>query len=181
MNCKERDDKNKLYNERQTEVGHPLKTLRGSTVGRSPRYGVGKFIGGAFYFHKFYADEAMDREGYFLFNLALEKCPFEFNCVKHNLNTGDVYLVECPEFDTAREPRVGRMFGIRYDDQTTFVTKSYPQIFHHKWIWVKNDYTGFDISESWEWSKKWLSILKEPADGSNLNNWEQQLKRYNLI
>ena len=39
------------YNQSQTETGHPLKTLKGSRVGRS-KYGVGKSIGGSIYVYK---------------------------------------------------------------------------------------------------------------------------------
>ncbi len=53
-------------------------------------------------------------------------------------------------------------------------------IWHHKWLWVKDDYTGFDIEESYRWSEKWLAVLKEPADENGAERWEKQLERYGL-
>ena len=41
------------YNQSQTEIGHTLKTLKGSRIGRS-KYGVGKSIGGSIYVYKDY-------------------------------------------------------------------------------------------------------------------------------
>lgn len=49
-----------------------------------------------------------------------------------------------------------------------------------KWLWVKNDYTGFDVRESWEWSRKWFSTLKETSDGNGIQRWNAQLDRYDL-
>ena len=49
-----RYQKNRAYNQSQTEIGHPLKTLKGSVVKRSSKFGVGKEIGGQIYAHKNY-------------------------------------------------------------------------------------------------------------------------------
>ena len=54
-------------------------------------------------------------------------------------------------------------------------------IYHHKWLFVKDDYTGFDIDESYEWSKEWLSKLPEKADGTNQERWINQLRKYNIV
>ena len=45
---------------------------------------------------------------------------------------------------------------------------------------VDNDYIGFDVKASWEWSKKWLSTLRETADGNSKEAWEAQLHKFNL-
>lgn len=168
------------FNESQTEVCSLLRTLKGSVVRRS-KLGVGKEIGGKLYFHKNYVcPEILNKQALKMYTKYRDECPFEFNLIRYNLDNGDVSLVECPDFDTAREPVVGRYFTISYSDLTVLKSIPYTQIFHHKWLFVKDDYTGFDLKESWEWSKKWLSVLTEPADGSSLQNWQSQLAKFNL-
>lgn len=170
--------KNREYNLNQTVVGSPLKTLKGSVIKRS-KFGVGKLIGGQLYFHRRYATKVLDGDAVELLDDFTPDCPFIFNCVRYDLKSGSIALVEAPDFDRAREPVVGRMFTIKPDGSTS-VSRSYNQIWHHKWLWVMNGYPGFNVGNSWEWSKKWLSVLTEPADGSNLENWEAQLAQFNL-
>ena len=43
-----------------------------------------------------------------------------------------------------------------------------------------NEYTRFNVKESWNWSKKWLSILTESANGTSMQGWTNQLKKFNL-
>lgn len=168
------------FNQDQTEVGSKLLTLKGSSIHRNSALGVGKTIGGKLYFHKDYLHDALNVRNAEVVLKHQHLCPFNFNCIRFDLLNEEFALVESPDFDTDREPVVGRMFLIRAD-RTTRVTRFYNQIYHHKWCFVKNDYTGFDVRESWEWSKKWLSVLTEPADGSNIENWNAQLKRFNLL
>lgn len=171
--------KNREYNLSQTEVGHPLKTLKGSVIKRS-NFGVGKLIGGQIYFHRNHADRCLFDEGIELMRATESDVPFEFNCMRFDLKTGQLAFVECPDFDTSREPVVGRMYVVDSSDEPGKVTKFFNQIYHHKWLWVDNSYSGFDVAESWEWSKTWLSVLTEPADGTNTSRWIGQLNRFGL-
>lgn len=170
---------NQEYNLSQTQVGYPLKTLKGSTIKRS-NFGVGKLIGGQLYFHKSYFENIFEAPFDFEALEYLEdNIPFEYNVIRWDIKKKEIVLVECPDFNEAREPVVGRMFSALLDG--TFKTsRFFNQIYHHKWLWVDNSYAGFDVAESWEWSKEWLSVLTEPADGSNIINWEKQLARFGL-
>ena len=90
-----------------------------------------------------------------------------------------VRLDVCEGFCTEREPVVGQMLFV--DTETGEVWNKYnSQVYHHKWLWVPADYEGFDVQESYEWSKHWLSKLPEVASGYP-NKWEEQLKKYNII
>ena len=51
----------KTYNLKQTRVGSPLKTYRGSVIKRSSKYGVGKDIGGSTYVAFEYAYKVVPR------------------------------------------------------------------------------------------------------------------------
>lgn len=161
------------------QAGSPLETLKGSKVSRSNKYNVGKVIGGKIYFHKTYDYKILPTNVFDVYLHHREECPFKFNCIRYNLNTHQVALVECPDFDEAREPVVGRMFLISLSGLTK-VTPFYNHLYHHKWTFVDNDYTGFNVRASWEWSKKWLAVLTEPANGTSMQGWTNQLKKFNL-
>lgn len=167
------------YNAAQKTVGGTLKTMKGSAIKRS-KYGVGKEIGGDIYLHKQYAldvvpEDILDDAK----TMLAEYDPsFRYNCIRYSPKTGAVSFQEAPDFDTAREPVVGDYITVFPDG--TIKTGHSNYIWHHKWLWVKNDYKGFDVQESWEWSKKWLSVLQEPSDGNGIARWDSQLKRYGL-
>ena len=170
----------KRYSISADTVGSPLKTLRGSRIARS-RYGVGKDIGGSIYLHKQYADEVIPEEdlNYAEGILADTYPDFKYNCIRWDYKTNKISFQEAPDFDTAREPVVGDYVTV--DLITGKVRTGHSDyIWHHKWLFVKNDYDGFDVFDSWNWSKKWLSVLTEPSDGNGINRWNAQLKRFGL-
>ena len=169
------------YNAKQEAVGSSLKTLKGSTIKRSTKYGVGKEIGGEIYFHKDYAEDIMPPEVLSQAEHLLEEnhSGFEYNCLKYNPKTGVVAFQEAPDFDSAREPIVGDYVSV--NTNTGVVKTGHSNyIWHHKWNWVKNDYSGFDVRESWEWSKEWLSTLTEVSDGNGIERWNAQLDKFGL-
>ena len=156
------------YNQKQTQTGSTLKTLKGSSIKRSTKFGVGKEIGGDIYLHKNYVYGVVPEDIYDNALDILEEIypDFEFNCIRYSPKTNAVSFQEAPDFDTAREPIVGDYITVFPDGKTKTGHSNY--IWHHKWLWVKNDYTGFDVNESWEWSKQWLSTLQEVADGNGI-------------
>ena len=169
------------YNQKQETVGSTLKTLKGSAIKRSTKYGVGKEIGGEIYFHKEYAEDILPAEVLSQAERLLEENHpgFEYNCLKYNPKTGVVAFQEAPDFDTAREPVVGDYVSVNTDTGVVKTGHS-NYIWHHKWNWVKNDYSGFDVEESWNWSKEWLSTLTEVSDGNGIERWNAQLDKFGL-
>lgn len=169
------------YNQKQETVGSTLKTLKGSAIKRSTKYGVGKEIGGEIYFHKEYAEDILPAEVLSQAEHLLEENHpgFEYNCLKYNPKTGVVAFQEAPDFDTAREPVVGDYVSVNTDTGVVKTGHS-NYIWHHKWNWVKNDYSGFDVEESWNWSKEWLSTLTEVSDGNGIERWNAQLDKFGL-
>ena len=173
--------KNFDYNQKQKTVGSALKTLKGSSIKRSTKYGVGKEIGGEIYFHKDYAEDILPDEvlSQALQLLEEEHPGFEYNCLKYNPKTGVVAFQEAPDFDSAREPVVGDYVSVNTDTGVVKTGHS-NYIWHHKWNWVKNDYSSFDVAESWNWSKQWLSTLTEVSDGNGIERWNTQLDKFGL-
>ena len=168
------------YNDKQTEAGSTLKTYKGSSIKRSNRYGVGKEIGGDIYFHRMYADRIVPADILENAEQALEENypGFEHNCIRYSPKTGAVSFQESPDFDTAREPIVGDYITVFPDGRISTGSSKY--IFHHKWLWVDNDYPGFDVEQAWEWSRQWLNTLQETSDGNGIGRWNAQLAKYGL-
>lgn len=168
------------YNNKQTEVGSTLKTYKGSPIKRSTKYGVGKEIGGDIYLHKDYANMVVPIDILVSAEQALhDNYPnFEYNCIRYSPKTEAVSFQEAPDFDTAREPKVGDYITVFPDGAIKTGHSEY--IFHHKWLWVQNDYTGFDVAEAWDWSREWLNTLQETSDGNGIGRWNNQLQRYGL-
>ena len=90
------------------------------------------------------------------------------------------------DFLTAREPHFGEWIDIGntkssgWNNECTIIGRgASSNIIHHKWLWVRDGTSLFDTVESESWSKKWLSIIKEPAKVSE-QSWKDQLKRHGL-
>lgn len=172
------EEKSKAFNEKQTKPGSGLKTLKGSSIARCAKYGVGKLVARDIFFHKDYAHIVL--KDYPELLEVIKDAPIEYNVLKFNRITHNLSFVECKCFDTEREPMLG--WVVTYNPVTKKCTKPrfYHHIYHHKWMMVTNDYKRFDVAESWRWSRTWLSVMAEKADGVDIGKWKRQLKRFNL-
>lgn len=131
------------------------------------------------YLHKNYAKEVIPNEIYenALKVLEEEYPTFNYNCVMYDTSNNMVRFDEAPDFDTAREPKVGNFIKVMPNGEATKGSSS--NIWHHKWLWVKDDYSGFNVEESKLWSAKWLGILTETAKGTQ-KTWDKQLENHGL-
>lgn len=114
----------------------------------------------------------------------------EVEIVKVDVKNNKVSFIKSPDWDTAREPLVGDAYMIDLNEnaplrkRTVKITKSKGQIYHHKWMFVADDYQGFDIEESKKWSEKWQSVI--PAERGIKSRigykkyWDEYLKEYGL-
>jgi hypothetical protein len=123
---------------------------------RSKRYGVGKEIGGAVYVHRKYE---------YVFGSAVEEArkhlppDFAYTVVKLTLANKSVSFVEVADFDTDPEPTIGTIIAVKTDGSCRrMAAPSDPFIYHHKWLFVDDDYDGFDIEESKRRSAAWLAL-----------------------
>ena len=160
----------------------PLKTLKGSRIWYS-KFGVGKQVGSKVYVVKG-AHYGIIPIG--IYNKAINTLMHQgidssvFNTLCYDFNKPHIVRFDtCEGFCTEREPVVGQMVFV--DTETGEIWNKYnQQIYHHKFLWVPEDYEGFDVQASYEWSKYWLSLLPEVASGYQ-HKWEEQLKKYNII
>ena len=141
-----RDDKSPL-NENAGAVHLPK---------RSRKYGVGKEIGRAVYVHR-------DYEGVFGLEVAEARrrlpSEFEYNVVKLSLANSTVSFIQVTDFDAAPEPTVGSITVVKQDGSCRHMKPpNDPYIYHHKWLFVTDDYDGFDVEESKRRSLAWMSL-----------------------
>jgi hypothetical protein len=134
-----------------------LKTKNGSLIKRS-HHGVGKMMGKTIYVHHSYVSDIMDRNVYMD---AVEQLPEEFmwTIVKYDTSNGNISFISSPDFDETDEPIVGDSYLVKPNGIIKLTKqKDNFQIYHHKWLFVKDDYKEFDVDTSKKRSEYWLSI-----------------------
>jgi poly(A) polymerase len=155
-----------------------IKTLKGTQIKRFQNK-VGKQVGPQLYVHRKYAAEIVPNDllKFAATVLKNNKPSFQFNSIMWNKENNVVRFDEAPDFDSAREPHVGRYIAV-FPDGTTREGSS-NNIWHHKWLWVKDDYNGFDVDKSKDWSNLWASKLGKVAKGTD-SSFQDQLKNIGL-
>lgn len=151
-----------------------------------------KKIGGCIYAHYTMYDEKLDVE---LVNMIDDAISILFDegvgshllsteIYKIDLKNNTVSFIESKDWDKAREPQVGDAYNVNLTTKEIKFIKSKGQIYHHKWMFVADDYNGFDIEESKRWSEKWQSILpKDRIVKSRIGYkkyWDEYLEEYGL-
>jgi len=132
-----------------------LKTNKGS-IARDRRFNVGKRMGNTLYVHKNYMTDVVQKQ---ILDKALSHIPddFSFDVVKYDLNSQTLSFISSPDFDDVNEPIVGEGYRVSRDGHIKHISSS-GKIYHHKWLFVKDDYDGFDVEESFERSRRWLTL-----------------------
>ena len=145
-----------------------------NTLTRSSRYGVGKEIAGAIYVHREY-EEVLGE----VVVKAKHELPagFEYHVVKYDQRTGNVSFVETNDFDTAEEPAVGKIVTVRADGTIRHqMQQEDPPIYHHKWLFVRDDYGGFDVEASKRRSEIWAALPGvDRSRIGRLSYWESEV------
>jgi DNA phosphorothioation-associated putative methyltransferase len=141
---------------------------------RSRRYGVGKEIGYAVYVHRDYEEHLGDVVDWAKRHLPVS---YDYTVVKLNQRNDSVSFIQCPGFDTEEEPAITGIVVVTADGQVQHRSlPADPYIYHHKWLFVADDYSGFDIAASKLRSAKWISLDK--VDRSRIGRksfWEAQI------
>lgn len=153
-----------------------LKTAKGSPIKRSSKFGVGKEIGGAVYIHKEYAHVLPDDLRQYESAVHQQYPDFEYTIIKYDLRGQGVSFLLSPDFDTANEPLITEYVTVKPDGSTKKGKSK--TIYHHKWLFVKDDYKGFNVEESIQRSRDWLAIpdINFSRIGSSRDYWLSFLK-----
>ena len=117
---------------------------------------MAKKIGGVLYVHR----SALDTEGHKLVSKASKLIPndFAYEVLKINPKANEVSFVASEDWNTSPEPIVGDSYKVNIDTGKVTFRKGRvknPQIYHHKWMFVNDDYKGFDVEESKLRSELW--------------------------
>tara|TARA_B100000131_G_scaffold322693_1_gene377609 strand:- start:70 stop:5418 length:5349 start_codon:yes stop_codon:yes gene_type:complete len=157
-----------------------FKNPKGTSYKRGDKTNpVGKIIGNQIYFHKNYIEQ-MPKTLQNLYNKAIKELPEDasFNTLMYEKaqkgKPARIRFDEAPDFDTATEPRVGKTWSYTAKGGMK-KGKASNSIWHHKWMWVGEDYTGFNVDESYNWSKTWTSTLNA-SPKSQPAAWTKQLE-----
>lgn len=119
---------------------------------RTNKFPVGKEIGGEVYAHKQYEFQFPG------IAKAKAKLPkgFVYHIVKYNMREKYFSFIVSNDFNTNPEPSVNGGIRVSKDGLKPFPDAGW--IYHHKWMFVSDDYKGFDIEESKRRSEKWTSL-----------------------
>lgn len=147
---------------------------------------IGKVIGGEHYVHRDYESSISDQAGLERAKSHLtDEHRNKYNVVKHNKKEGTFSFIHSPDFDKSDEPISGESHKVKPNGDITITKqKKDPQIWHHKWQWVGDDYKGFDVEKSKQRSKNWKPVtdkIKAEKDPSVMKKigtqsyWEREV------
>jgi len=163
----------------------PFKNTKGSTIKRGGslmghKYSIGKVIGGKVYLHINYIDTLPDPEEA-IRALEATNNVSRYRCLSYDPKTSTYMFSASPYFNSANEPTPGQAQKVEVEDNAFKVhtPKVINSIWHHKWMWVDDNYKGFNVKESYEWSKEWAAEISNPSGSKNV--WLKQLKAVGLV
>jgi ubiquinone/menaquinone biosynthesis C-methylase UbiE len=174
--------------QKSLQLNNKLEDLKDITksLALKRHQGIGKFIGGNIYVHKNYV-EIFPQEQYknALKILKENVKDFDYVMVKYNKDKGSFSFIKSPDFDTSHEPIAGDAILVNSDGSLKFTAqKKDPQIYHHKWLFVKDDYQGFNVEESLSRTILWKNKMGVNKDLSSRigtqSVWNDWLKEVGL-
>jgi hypothetical protein len=161
-----------------------VKTKNGTIIRRFNPFGVGKRIGYYLYIHKdfIHCVNLVFPLAHFQYYFTILKRHYpsfasQFNCVRLDMRYQNIRFDEAPDFDHAREPHIGAT--IEVVDGKCSEMKHYKSIWHHRWLWIKDGYPGFDVGKAVKWSQKYCAVLNEVPKSSD-RTWQAQLAKVGL-
>ena len=84
-----------------------------------------------------------------------------YEVIKYDSQKQTISCIESPDWNTANEPIVGDSLVTNLITGEVKIIKGRtknPQIYHNKWMFVDESYTGFDVQAARERTKLWNSI-----------------------
>lgn len=162
-----------------------LKELK---IQRANKGNIGKKIGNQIWLHKDYIEEVMSKKDYEDFKRNLPE-NYQFNILRYDAKNNEIAFINSPDFDSSQEPLVGQSLRVKKFENNFEISKiqespKNPLIYHHKWLFVKDDYKGFDINESKKRSIEWKEKLGVDRTLTSkigrLSFWNNWLKENNL-
>ena len=144
----------------------------------------------AYYAHKSNIDELMqyvkneDRNLFFALVQRYIDIPNSlFDIIKYDGKTHNISLIKCPTWNFLWEPVVGDSYCFRNLNNYK-VIKGGSKVYHNKWMFVADDYTGFDVQAS----KRRTEMLENTIENydkmksriGNISVWYSLLEQYGI-
>ena len=83
----------------------------------------------------------------------------QYIVVKYVVADDTVSFIQSDDFDERDEPTVGDVYTVKANGSVAYRRASVdPWIYHHKWRFVADTYTGFDVEAAKERSRRWLVL-----------------------
>lgn len=140
----------------------------------SARHGAGKLIGGCLYLHRSCWDALPQGE----LAAARARLPNSFSAdvAKWEPKTGCFSFIICPGFDVEEEPAIGDAYKVFPDGAVSRTpAKKDPQIYHHKWNFVRPSYSGFDYCASVARTIGWAGVDCDRSRIGTRSFWEAEV------
>lgn len=147
---------------------------------RSATYGIGKQMADAVYVHIQY--EHVLPQGPLTKAKKLLPIKFVYNIVKYNQGEKKISFIYSPDFDKANEPLVGPYVVVHFDGTIRQYPnkRSEPMVYHHKWLMVGEDYTGFSIEKAKKRSADTYDLHVNKYKIGYKSYWDGVLRRNSL-
>ena len=127
--------------------------------------------------HKQYSNQLDEKEQYQrALKIRRNRFPeHDFNIIKEDSKDGSISLIDSPDFDTARTPKVGDILVVNEDGSTRFMKEreKNPPVYHLKYLFVDSEYDGFDAD------KLEIQHYKETVKHRKLT--KRELRRLKLV
>ena len=139
---------------------------------RSSKMGVGKQIGNAVYVHRQYTGTTPEAERV----KQAAKCAGSWAWDIAKITPESISLIKSPDFDNCDEPISGDSLVVRNNGSTRLVSQhSDPNIYHHKWLMVGDDYKGFDVEQSKQRSSQWIQLPIDKSKIGKQSYWQKHV------
>ena len=164
------------------------KELSKFGIKRDPKLGIGKRVGDKVWLHKDYGHKVMPQQEIDAYASALPE-GFSFDVLRIG-DKGEIGFISSPDFNESSEPIVSDSIKVVKNEDGSFtagrLTKQQadPLIYHHKWLFVADDYNGFNCEEEKLRSYEWKGTLGVNRAVSNkigrLSFWNEWLAETGL-
>ena len=161
-----------------SERGPYTQTRRGLETGSKinrHQWLVGKYIGEQMYVHRDYAHLVIPGEWLQMLAETASAIKFKVVCVMYDRKARTIRGDSSEDFDTAREPHPGWQLTVHRNGKWELPDKPSMTIWHHKWLWVMDDYRGFNTKKSIQWSDTYSPILREYPKATD-RTFQEQLR-----
>ena len=115
--------------------------------------------------------------------LLIQQTDIDYDVIKYN--KGNVTLIKSSDWDTANEPLIDYtvLFKAGSLSEPGVMRINGRQIYHNKWQFVADDYTGFDVAEARKRTEIWNAIPDIKSHKNKIGNktyWISMLNQYGI-